>query len=332
VWQLILGYLPSATNQQGPTLRERRLEYYRLVESIFVRSVPASGGNPASGGLSKASRIAFNLVAVDVPRTHPDGFQLVFDTDLVRHSLERVLFVWAEQHSAVSYFQGLNDLAAMFYMVFLHAALPAGQLSDEELASSGKDINSPQMQQQLATALMAVEADVYWCMCSILDQLASQYSFNRGGVYSEQMVRSLENLLNRADPALHHHIKEVLQLDYLYFAFRWMLCLFIRELSPRNLVMLWDSFVLESGSSTTSDPGFAVLPIYIAAAYLMQLSPQISALRDSSAVLFILQKAPTDHWTKLQVHKLIASALQIKAKFPLAAVSDLGLSASINPS
>lgn len=47
--------------------------------------------------------------------------------------------------------------------------------------------------------------------------------------------------------SLHGHFEEQ-SVEYMQFAFRWMNCLLMRELSVRNIVRLWDSYLVRERS------------------------------------------------------------------------------------
>lgn len=42
---------------------------------------------------------------------------------------------------------------------------------------------------------------------------------------------------------LHSHLEEQ-GVEYMQFAFRWMNCLLMRELSVRNIVRMWDTYLV----------------------------------------------------------------------------------------
>lgn len=42
---------------------------------------------------------------------------------------------------------------------------------------------------------------------------------------------------------LHAHLQEQ-GVEYMQFAFRWMNCLLMREMSVRNIVRMWDTYLV----------------------------------------------------------------------------------------
>ena len=310
VWQLMLGYLPTKSSERGRTLRARRIEYYDHFDKFLSERV----------SLTKQDRTMYNLVLVDVPRTHPDGYHALFNKPAVQASLERILYVWARNHPETSYYQGLNDLASVLMVVMLECCLP--DLADIGTAPGQQELMehlglpafestflaSNQCNEALETALFCVEADTYHCLKIILDRVKEYHLFSSGGVYSESMIVHFEELVKRADPELHHHIAAS-ELMYIQFAFRWMLCFFTRELETRNLVCLWDSYIVEQ-------VGFPIFHIYVCVAYLIELRKQLIG-QDMITILGFLQHAPTGAFTKHDIHRLVQNAAELYNRYPL---------------
>lgn len=309
VWQLMMGYVPARSADRGRSLRASRISYYEMFDEFLSERHP----------LTKQDRSMFNLVLVDAPRTHPDGYHSLFNKPCVQASLERILYLWARKHPETSYFQGLNDLASVIMVVFLECTLPdladVGQSGQEDLLEhlglpsfESSFLASPVCNEALESALYCVEADAYHCLCVLLDSIKRFHIFSPGGVYSESMVVHFEEIVKRADPELHAHIVSN-DLMFIQFAFRWMLCLFTRELETRNLICLWDSYIVEN-------LGFSLFHIYVCAAYLLELRSQLLG-NDMITMMGFLQRAPTGHFTKHDVHRLVQNAAELYSRQPL---------------
>lgn len=309
VWQLMMGYVPTRSSERGRSLRASRISYYEMFDEFLSERHP----------LTKQDRSMYNLVLVDAPRTHPDGYHSLFNKPCVQASLERVLYLWARKHSETSYFQGLNDLASVIMVVFLECTLPdladVGQAGQADLLDhlglpsfESSFLASPACNEALESALYCVEADVYHCLSVLLDSIKRYHIFSPGGVYSESMVVHFEEIVKRADPELHAHIVQN-DLMFIQFAFRWMLCLFTRELETKNLICLWDSYIVEN-------LGFSLFHIYVCAAYLMELRAQLLG-NDMITMMGFLQRAPTGHFTKHDVHRLVQNAAELYSRYPL---------------
>lgn len=80
--------------------------------------------------------------------------------------MERVLYLWAVRHPASGYVQGINDIATPIYAVMMEpfASLHSTEIKAEE------------------DTLMAVEADVFWCLTKLLDEIQVRPWFPRGSL------------------------------------------------------------------------------------------------------------------------------------------------------
>ena len=61
------------------------------------------------------------------------------------------------------------------------------------------------------------------------------------------MIHRMEELVRRIDADLYKHLENE-NLVFMQFAFRWMNCLLMRELSLNSTVRLWDTYLAESGN------------------------------------------------------------------------------------
>jgi len=53
----------------------------------------------------------------------------------------------------------------------------------------------------------------------------------------------MNELTNRIDEPLYNHLKEE-NVNFLQFAFRWMNCLLMREISLQNIIRMWDTYIV----------------------------------------------------------------------------------------
>lgn len=114
--------------------------------------------------------------------------------------------------------------------------------------------------------LEALEADTFWCLSKLLDQIQDHYIIAQPGILRlvEKMqtycsrVDGMLALVSRAGTAKGHrvltslfaptaplaaHLKEE-GVEFIQFAFRWMNCLLMRELSVRNITRMWDTYLV----------------------------------------------------------------------------------------
>ncbi|CAN0476062.1 unnamed protein product, partial [Ectocarpus sp. 12 AP-2014] len=149
-----------------------------------------------------------------------------------------------------------------------------------------------------------VEADVYWCLTKLLDNIQDHYTAMQPGL--QRMVLRLEELVQRIDVDLHRHITDE-GLMYMQFAFRWMNCLLMRELPQRAVVRAWDTYLSEEN-------GFESFHVYVSAALLCHFSGTLREMDFQTMVMF-LQDMPTKEWGEEEVEPLLSQAYILSTLF-----------------
>lgn len=239
-WQVLLGYLPTSSERRVTTLERKRKEYLDAVRQAFERTNVAAADMGAGGtrtairnkarGLDEA---VWHQISIDVPRTNPH-LQL-YSYEATQRSLERILYVWAIRHPASGYVQGINDLVTPFWQVFLGAYITDG---DIEFGMDPGQLPKP--------VLDAVEADSFWCLTKLLDGIQDNYIFAQPGI--QRQVASLRDLITRIDEKLAKHLEKE-GVEFIQFSFRWMNCLLMREISVKNTIRMWDTYLVSSNST-----------------------------------------------------------------------------------
>lgn len=240
-WQLLLGYLPTSSERRVATLERKRKEYLDGVRQAFERGtlgadkpVEAGVAGPGSSpGLTRGrgrglDEAIWHQISIDVPRTNPH--LELYSYEATQRSLERILYVWAIRHPASGYVQGINDLVTPFWQVFL------GQYITDPDVESGMDPG-----QLPKPVLDAVEADSFWCLTKLLDGIQDNYIHAQPGI--QRQVSALRDLTARIDGALAKHMEQE-GVEFIQFSFRWMNCLLMREISVRNTVRMWDTYLV----------------------------------------------------------------------------------------
>jgi len=235
-WQVLLGYLPTSSERRVATLERKRKEYLGGVRQAFERSSTGSAGassfvsaNRGRGrGLDEA---IWHQISIDVPRTNPH--LELYSYEATQRSLERILYVWAIRHPASGYVQGINDLVTPFWQVFLGA-----YISDPDIEFG---MDPGQLPKQV---LDAVEADSFWCLTKLLDGIQDNYISQQPGI--QRQVASLRDLTTRIDDGLAKHLQNE-GVEFIQFSFRWMNCLLMREISVKNTIRMWDTYLVSKG-------------------------------------------------------------------------------------
>lgn len=224
-WQLLLSYLPTSSERRVATLERKRKEYLDGVRQAFERG----GGKAAPTGRARGlDEAIWHQISIDVPRTNPH-IEL-YGYEATQRSLERILYVWAVRHPASGYVQGINDLVTPFWQVFLGV-----YVADPDVAT-GMDPG------QLPRAVLdAVEADTFWCLTKLLDGIQDHYIVAQPGI--QRQVAALRDLTARIDEQLSKHLENE-NVEFIQFSFRWMNCLLMREISVRNTIRMWDTYMV----------------------------------------------------------------------------------------
>ncbi|KAJ1722378.1 GTPase-activating protein [Coemansia erecta] len=268
-WRILMGYAPLSLARRQPTLQRKRKEYMDLRDQTFSR------------GTSALDAKLWHQITIDVPRTAPD--LPLFRNALVQRSLERLLYCWAARHPASGYVQGINDLATPFYHVFL--------------AEHPRDA--------LDSVLDDVEADGFWCLTRLLDSIHDNYTHAQPGI--QRALVKMRSLVARIDGRLADHLAGE-GVEFLQFAFRWVNCLLVREVTLDCCVRMWDTYLAEE------DQGFARFHIYVCAALLLKWSKQLM-LMDFAQIMVFLQRPPSLMWDHKDVEVLLAEAYMYKCLY-----------------
>ena len=316
-WQLLLGYLPTSSERRVATLERKRKEYLDGVRQAFERGTTGSDAPGAAGVTGAAASPGTNRgrgrgldeaiwhqISIDVPRTNPH-LQL-YSYEATQRSLERILYVWAIRHPASGYVQGINDLVTPFWQVFLGAYITDPNV---EFGMDPGQLPKP--------VLDAVEADSFWCLTKLLDGIQDNYIFAQPGI--QRQVASLRDLTTRIDSTLAKHLESE-SVEFIQFSFRWMNCLLMRELSVKNIIRMWDTYLVShacrsphhstamlTNSKQSEDGGFSDFHLYVCAAFLVKWSDQLTKM-DFQEIMMFLQALPTREWTEKDIELLLSEA------------------------
>lgn len=255
-------------------------EYYKLRETW--RSAVQKGN--LAGELAYVT----SMVRKDVLRTdrlHP--FYAGNDDNLNIAALFNILTTYALNHPAVSYCQGMSDIASPILFI------------------------------------MKDEAQAYICFCAVMRRLSVNFMLD--GIAMTAKFSHLADALQHYDPEFYDYLKQH-QADDLLFCYRWLLLEMKREFafedSLRMLEVLWSS--LPTNAPEIELPLFEKEFIYIQPEMPAPKSPsvvimrtprenaytKICALRRQSSALSLLSATPNPYAnTKLDSTKRLNLSL-----------------------
>jgi hypothetical protein len=312
-WQVLLGYLPTSSERRVATLERKRKEYLEGVRQAFDRGTSSSASAVASGSAGASSfpstirgrgrgldESIWHQISIDVPRTNP---QLpLYQYEATQRSLERILYVWAIRHPASGYVQGINDLVTPFWQVFL-----GSYISDSDIEFG---MDPGQLPKQV---LDAVEADSFWCLTKLLDGIQDNYIAHQPGI--QRQVADLRDLTTRIDGDLATHLQNE-GVEFIQFSFRWMNCLLMREISVKNTIRMWDTYLVRitlalakclTNVLQAEEDGFSSFHLYVCAAFLVKWTEQLRKM-DFQEIMMFLQSLPTRQWTEKDIELLLSEA------------------------
>ncbi|KAA1476071.1 RabGAP/TBC [Dentipellis sp. KUC8613] len=275
-WQLLLGYLPLSQPSRASALERKRGEYHSLVELTFAR------------GRESLDQQIWHQIEIDVPRTRP-GVELWMH-GCTQRCLERILYVWAIRHPASGYVQGINDLATPFFQVFLSAYID----------SEPEDFDPSLLPEAV---LNAIEADSFWCLSRLLDGIQDNYISAQPGI--QRSVKRMAELVARIDVPLYEHLLKQ-NVEFMQFAFRWMNCLLMREISVKNTIRMWDTYLSEGPEA------FSQFHLYVCSAFLVRWSDKLREM-DFQGIIMFLQSLPTQDWGDHEIEMLLSQAFVLNS-------------------
>ena len=126
--------------------------------------------------------------------------------------------------------------------------------------------------------LMSVEADSYWCLTKLLDNIQDHYTSSQPGL--QRMVLRLEDLVVRLDKELHDHIINE-GLQYIQFSFRWMNCLLLREMPLRAIIRVWDTYLSEEHN------GFENFHVYVCTVIIKTYRETLMSMSFQDLIMFL---------------------------------------------
>ncbi|EFP74272.2 uncharacterized protein PGTG_00228 [Puccinia graminis f. sp. tritici CRL 75-36-700-3] len=279
VWMILLGYLPAPQSRRLEVLARKRREYLDALRLAFA------------SGTQKLDQTIWHQIQIDVARTNP-GVPL-WQFHATQRSLERILYVWAIRHPASGYVQGINDLVTPFFQVFLTAYI------------DGEEAESFDVGRLPAEALEAIEADSFWSLSKLLEGIQDNYIFAQPGI--QRQVARMKELCERVDARLHRHLEDE-KVEFIQFAFRWINCLLMRELSTKKIIRMWDTYLAEGTAA------FSEFHLYVCLAFLVRYSDQLREM-DFQSIIIFLQALPTDQLTEKDLEFLLSQAFMWHSLF-----------------
>jgi len=185
-WKLLLDYLPNDSEIQRETLARKREEYGDMLEHYFGgASYDSLQDLFKKREMSAYEQKSIKQIKIDVYRTQPEI--KLFSSQPIQIMMIRLLFTWTMRHPASGYVQGINDLAAPLILVYLSEFVPHVN-QDNIYEISEKDLEDVE-----PAALLKVEADVFWCLSKLVDDVQDNYTELQPGVH--KIINKMKKLI-----------------------------------------------------------------------------------------------------------------------------------------
>eukprot|EP00826_Nyctotherus_ovalis_P064918 TRINITY_DN9532_c0_g2_i1.p1 TRINITY_DN9532_c0_g2~~TRINITY_DN9532_c0_g2_i1.p1 ORF type:complete len:260 (+),score=63.45 TRINITY_DN9532_c0_g2_i1:325-1104(+) len=244
--------------------------------------------------LSDYDQANYKQILADVPRTMPE--YPIFALSPIQAMLTRILFIWNMRHPGSGYVQGINDLCLPFLVTYLGDYFRVS-LADADSFLKGLDEMGKEK-------LELIEADVYWCLCKVVDNSQDVYTAYQVG--AQKMLARIKEIVKRVNEDLYNHIANQ-DIDFMQFGFRWINCFLLREFPLDRIIRMWDTYFSEEES-------FAEFHVYVCASFLLHWEKEIMG-KEFPGLLSFLQSLPTQDWKEDDIGILMANAYQYKMMF-----------------
>jgi hypothetical protein len=177
------------------------------------------------------------------------------------------------RHPASGYVQGMNDVLSPFFFVFIEPLVSKDILSEVSSVSELKSVECVSEENW-----RILEPDCFWCFSKLLDGIQDFYTKDQPGLY--RMLDQLKVIMHKVDPEMANWIDNE-EIAYAEFAFRWINCLLVRELSLSVVFRLWDMYLSEHTRIASTH-------VYVCAALLNFLSSRFSLLEKNHSDFVVI--------------------------------------------
>lgn len=225
--------------------------------------------------LSEYDQSNYKQILADVPRTMPEF--PIFSLPSIQEMLTRILYIWNMRHPGSGYVQGINDLCLPFLVTYLSDHF---KVKLDDVLGFEKGINNMGKEK-----LDLIEADVYWCLCKVIDNAQDIYTSNQMG--ARKMLERMKEIVKRINEELFQRIVDQ-NIDFIQFAFRWINCFLLREFTLDKIIRMWDTYFSE-------EENFSDFHVYVCSSLLLNWEDEISK-KEFPELLMFLQSLPTQKW------------------------------------
>ncbi|KAG8706594.1 GTPase-activating protein [Ceratobasidium sp. 395] len=282
VWPLLLGYIPLPSSTRLQTLQRKREEFRNMVKLTFAR------------GREGLDQQIWHQIKIDVPRTRP-GVRLWMEP-----GTHQVRFTVNVNLRGGELIDGGGGGMIEFRKDIIRLGDPTSCERPTSVYADPENYDPSNLPEHI---LNAIEADSFWCLSRLLDGIQDNYISQQPGIH--RSVKRMAELVKRIDAPLAAHL-ESQSVEFMQFAFRWMNCLLMREISVKNTIRMWDTYLAEGTDS------FSQFHLYVCSAFLVKWSEKLKGM-DFQGIIMFLQALPTQSWTDHEVELLLSEAFLLSS-------------------
>ena len=270
LWYLFLGILPfKKANEWKSILANSRTDYEKIKSELITKDISdfielkrinnTNNYDEYKNILPKEEFQLLNLIKIDVDRTYQD--HEIFLLDVVKKKLINVLYIFAKKNPSIGYKQGMNDICGVLLYVLHKNYYLKNNFAKDEISFAYYIFHSNNE---------FLEQDLYLVYTKFMSKdIAEFFKYNDikykqnilgRKTLEEKLSMSNEEIMNCDDSALkkrvyvlyykkfgciESNLYEVLvsQIEPELFLVRWYVCVFTREFSLDQVVLLWDCII-----------------------------------------------------------------------------------------
>ena len=258
-WKL---FLKSLSFSNTTTLREwleqtqkQREEYKKKLSEInskFEEDEKNQKDNKTKFSNFEEKSSIKHLISLDVERTYSE-ISLFQDKD-IRKIEEDILYVFSQENKPTSYKQGMNEILALILYALFPYYMPSSVNSYSKNDFDQWCSNPAEYVNQIYAFFHdenEFQSDLYYLMYNIMNMGLNKF-------YDDEIDQERKNeekktyLLNRCDDILDklrkHNIKLYehfieIKLSAEVVLQRWLKCVFSREFTPEDCIVIWDNIL-----------------------------------------------------------------------------------------
>ena len=185
-----------------------------------------------------------HLIGIDVDRTNQE--EQLFREESIKKIQNNILFLWSKEN--FSYRQGMNEILAMLITIYY----PYYFKVEKKITNFEENIFEKENYAQIIYEYFydedEFESDLYYLYSSIMDKLKIFYD----DLYQEDNKTYLiykchdiiYNKLKIVDEQLFNFFQQI-GIDIEIILQRWIKCIFSREFSIQNVIIIWDYYFIQ---------------------------------------------------------------------------------------